>query len=44
MPVPAFPEALAKGVLDGGVITYEMSPSLKLDELTDSHTDVAGEK
>ena len=44
MPVPAFPEALAKGVLDGGVITWEMSPSLKLDELTDSHTDVAGDK
>jgi TRAP-type C4-dicarboxylate transport system substrate-binding protein len=44
MPVPAFPEALAKGVLDGGVITWEMSPSLKLDELTDSHTDVAGDR
>ncbi len=44
MPVPAFPEALAKGVVDGGVITWEMSPSLKLDDLTDSHTDVAGEK
>ena len=43
MPVPAFPEALARGVVDGGVITWEMSPSLKLDELTDSHTDVAGE-
>ena len=44
MPVPAFPEALAKGVLDGGVITWEQAPSLKLDELTDSHTDVAGDK
>jgi len=44
MPVPAFPEALSKGVVDGGVITWEMSPSLKLDELTDSHTDVAGDK
>ena len=44
LPVPAFPEALAKGVLDGGVITWEMSPSLKLNELTDSHTDVAGDK
>lgn len=44
MPVPAFPEAIAKGVVDGGVITWEMSPSLKLDELTDSHTDVEGEK
>jgi TRAP-type C4-dicarboxylate transport system substrate-binding protein len=43
MAVPAFPEALAKGVVDGGVITWEMSPSLKLDELTDSHTDVAGD-
>ena len=43
LPVPAFPEALAKGVLDGGMITYEMAPSLKLDELTDSHTDVAGD-
>ncbi|WP_417250432.1 TRAP transporter substrate-binding protein [Celeribacter sp.] len=44
MPVPAFPEALAKGVLDGGMITFEMAPSLKLDELTDSHTDVAGDR
>jgi len=43
MPVPAFPEALSKGVVDGGVITWEMAPSLKLNELTDSHTDVAGE-
>ncbi|MDT0681368.1 TRAP transporter substrate-binding protein [Roseicyclus sp. F158] len=44
MPVPAFPEALARGVLDGGVITWEMAPSLKLDELADSHTDVAGDR
>ncbi len=43
MPVPAFPEALARGVVDGGVITWEMSPSLRLDELTRSHTDVAGD-
>ncbi len=44
MPVPAFPDALAKGVVDGGVITWEMSPSLRLHELTDSHTDVAGDR
>ncbi|MEM1374486.1 MAG: TRAP transporter substrate-binding protein [Pseudomonadota bacterium] len=44
MPVPAFPEALANGIVDGGVITWEMSPSLKLDELTDSHTDIAGDR
>lgn len=44
MPVPQFPESLALGVVDGGVITYEQAPSLKLDELTDSHTDVSGDK
>lgn len=44
MPVPQFPEALSRGVVDGGVITWEMSPSLKLNELTDSHTDVAGDR
>lgn len=44
MPVPAFPEALSKGVVDGGVITWEMAPSLKLDELTDSHSDVSGDE
>jgi TRAP-type C4-dicarboxylate transport system substrate-binding protein len=44
MPVPAFPEALARGVLDGGVITWEQAPSLRLDELASSHTDVAGDR
>ncbi|CTQ48922.1 TRAP transporter substrate-binding protein [Jannaschia donghaensis] len=44
MPVPAFPEALSKGVIEGGVIPWEQAPSLKLDELTDSHTDVAGDR
>ena len=44
MPVPAFPEALSRGVVDGGVITWEMAPSLRLDELTSSHTDVAGDR
>ncbi|NVK44904.1 MAG: TRAP transporter substrate-binding protein [Rhodobacteraceae bacterium] len=44
LPVPAFPEALSKGVLDGGIITFAMSPSLKLDELTDAETDVAGDR
>ncbi len=43
IPVPAFPEALSRGIVDGGVITWEMAPSLRLDELTDSHTDVAGD-
>ena len=43
MPVPAFPEALAKGVIDGGVIPWEIAPSLKLDELTDAHVEFPGE-
>ncbi|MBM7066006.1 TRAP transporter substrate-binding protein [Actibacterium sp. 188UL27-1] len=43
MPVPAFPEALSKGIVDGGVIPWEIAPSLKLDQLTDSHTEVAGD-
>lgn len=44
MPVPAFPESLAKGVIDGGVIPWEIAPSLKLDELTDTHTEITGDK
>lgn len=43
LPVPEFPQALARGVVDGGVITFEQAPSLRLHELTESHTDVAGE-
>jgi TRAP-type C4-dicarboxylate transport system substrate-binding protein len=44
MPVPQFPEALSRGVLDGGVITWEQAPSLRLDDLAESHTDVAGDR
>lgn len=44
MPSPAFPEALAKGVIDGGVIPWEIAPSLKLDELTDSHIEIPGDQ
>lgn len=44
MPVPAFPESLAKGVVDGGVIPWEIAPPLKVHELTDGHTEVAGDR
>ena len=44
MPVPAFPEALSKGVVEGGVIPWEIVVPLKVHELTDSHAEVAGEK
>ena len=44
MPVPAFPEALSRGVVDGGVIPWEVVPSLKVEELTDSHTQIGGDR
>ena len=44
MPVPAFPEALSKGVVDGGVIPYEVVPSIKVEELTDSSTEIGGDR
>ncbi|MBI3506021.1 MAG: TRAP transporter substrate-binding protein [Proteobacteria bacterium] len=34
IPAPGVPEALAKGVVDGVVMPFEIVPSLKLDELT----------
>ncbi len=39
MPVPAMPEALSKGVIDGTVIPWEVTTPLKVAELVQSHTD-----
>ncbi len=44
MPVPAMPEALSKGVIDGTVIPWEVTAPLKVSELVDSHTDFAGSR
>ncbi len=44
MPVPAFPEALSKGVVDGGVIPWQIVPSLKVQELAKSHTVIGGDR
>lgn len=41
MPVPAVPESLAKGVIDGTVLPYEVTIPLKIAELTDGHTGFA---
>ncbi|MEM6550229.1 MAG: TRAP transporter substrate-binding protein [Pseudomonadota bacterium] len=35
MPVPALPQALAKGAVDGALVPFEILPLLKLDELTE---------
>ena len=43
MPVPAVPESLSKGVIDGAVIPYEVSVPLKIAELTDAHTGFEGD-
>ena len=42
MPVPAMPEALSKGVIDGTVIPWEVTAPFKVAELVDSHTNFAG--
>lgn len=38
MPVPAVPEALSKGVIDGTVIPFEVTVPLRVAELVDNHT------
>ncbi|MEC9344726.1 MAG: TRAP transporter substrate-binding protein [Pseudomonadota bacterium] len=38
MPVPAVPEALSKGVIDGTVIPWEVTLPLKVTELVNTHT------
>jgi len=38
MPVPAMPEALSKGVIDAGVIPWEVTAALKIPELVENHT------
>ncbi|MEE9319010.1 MAG: TRAP transporter substrate-binding protein [Granulosicoccus sp.] len=43
MPVPAIPEALSKGVIDGTVIPWEITTALKLPELVGNHAEIAGD-
>jgi|TARA_B110000091_G_scaffold204907_1_gene240101 TRAP-type C4-dicarboxylate transport system substrate-binding protein len=42
MPVPAVPEALSKGVIDGTTIPWEVTASLKVPELVSNHTEFDG--
>lgn len=44
MPVPAFPEALSRGVVDGGVIPWEVVPALRVEELAEAHTQIGGDR
>ena len=43
MPVPAVPESLSRGVIDGAVIPWEVVPSLKVQELVTYHTEFPGD-
>lgn len=42
MPVPAVPEGLSKGVIDGTTIPWEVTAALKVPELVSNHTEFAG--
>jgi len=42
MPVPAVPEALSKGVIDGTTIPWEVTLALKSSELVGNHTEFTG--
>jgi TRAP-type C4-dicarboxylate transport system substrate-binding protein len=42
MPLPQIPEALSKGVINGTVIPWEVTPSIRLVELLKNHTEFGG--
>ncbi|MGJ8626089.1 MAG: TRAP transporter substrate-binding protein [Sulfitobacter sp.] len=42
MPVPAIPEGLSKGVIDGTTIPWEVTAALKVPELVSNHTEFTG--
>ena len=43
MPLPAVPDALSKGTIDGCVLPWEVIPSVKVQELTRFHSEFAPE-
>ncbi|ETX27662.1 TRAP transporter substrate-binding protein [Roseivivax isoporae] len=43
MPVPAIPESLSKGVVDGAVIPWEVTSALRIPELVQNHTEFGPE-
>ena len=44
MPVPQVPDSLAKGVVEGAALPFEVTLPLKVHELVDSHTEIAGDR
>lgn len=44
MPVPAMPDALSKGVIDGTVVPWEVTVPLRVAELVRTHTSFSGNR
>jgi TRAP-type transport system periplasmic protein len=44
MPVPATPDALSKGVVDGTVLPWEIVTPLRIHELVNAHTNFSGNR
>ncbi len=44
MPLPAVPEALSKGVVNGTVVPWEVTTAIRLSELVENHTEFSGDE
>ena len=44
MPLPKIPENLSKGVITGATLPWEVTPSIKLGELVQNHTEFGGDR
>lgn len=44
MPLPAIPENLSRGVINGTLLPWEVTPSIRLAELLGYHTELDGER
>lgn len=44
MPLPQIPESLSKGVIDGTLLPWEITPAIRLSELVNNHTEFGGKR
>jgi TRAP-type C4-dicarboxylate transport system substrate-binding protein len=44
MPVTAVPESISKSVIEGTVVPWEVTPSIKIAELAPNHTEFSGDR
>ncbi len=43
LPLPAIPENLSKGVIDGAVVPWEITPAIRLQELAGNHLEIGSD-